>query len=106
MLLNHPHAAASGQRPDRHEQVRFAVASIRDWWKSMGQPTYPGARELLITADGGGSNGYRLRLWKLELQTLADECGLAITVCHLPPGTSKWNKSNRSWNVCLRTVRR
>ena len=75
-----------------HDTAAFAVASIRDWWKSMGQSTYPGVRELLITADGGGSNGYRLRLWKLELQKLADECGLAITVCHLPPGTSKWNK--------------
>ena len=75
-----------------HDTAAFAVASIRDWWKSMGQPTYPGVRELLITADGGGSNGYRLRLWKFELQKLADECGLIITVCHLPPGTSKWNK--------------
>ncbi len=75
-----------------HDTAAFAVASIRDWWKSMGQPTYPDAHELLITADGGGSNGYRLRLWKLELQKLADDCDLTITVCHLPPGTSKWNK--------------
>lgn len=75
-----------------HDTAAFAVASIRDWWKSMGQSAYPGIRELLITADGGGSNGYRIRLWKLELQKLADEHGLSITVCHLPPGTSKWNK--------------
>jgi DNA-binding phage protein len=75
-----------------HDTAAFAVASIRGWWKSMGQLTYPEARELLITADGGGSNGYRLRLWKLELQKLADECDLTITVAHLPPGTSKWNK--------------
>src|SRR5688572_17333350 len=58
----------------------------------MGQPRYPNATRLLITADGGGSNGSRLRLWKLKLQQLADELGIAITVCHLPPGTSKWNK--------------
>ena len=70
----------------------FAVESIRRWWSEMGKERYPGATDLLITADCGGSNGYRLRLWKLELQGLADEVGLAITVCHLPPGTSKWNK--------------
>jgi hypothetical protein len=75
-----------------HDTAAFAVASIRDWWRTMGQATYPGARELLITADGGGSNGYRLRLWKTELQKLADETRLQITVCHLPPGTSKWNR--------------
>jgi hypothetical protein len=75
-----------------HDTAGFAVASIRDWWRTMGQATYPGARELLITADGGGSNGYRLRLWKTELQKLADETRLQITVCHLPPGTSKWNR--------------
>jgi len=75
-----------------HDTAAFAVETIRRWWLSMGQPLYPGAQRLLITADAGGSNGSRLRLWKLELQKLADETGLRITVCHLPPGTSKWNK--------------
>lgn len=75
-----------------HDTAAFAVESIRRWWRSMGQPLYPHATRLLITADGGGSNGYRLRLWKLELQKLADEAGLEIAVCHFPPGTSKWNK--------------
>jgi hypothetical protein len=75
-----------------HDTAAFAVASIRDWWRSMGKQTYPQASALLITADGGGSNGYRIRLWKRELQALADETGLSITVCHLPPGTSKWNR--------------
>ena len=75
-----------------HDTAAFAVASIRDWWNTMGKSTYGDAQDLLITADGGGSNGYRLRLWKTELQKLADETGLSITVCHLPPGTSKWNK--------------
>jgi transposase len=75
-----------------HDTAAFAVGTIRRWWYSMGQPLYPAARRLLITADGGGSNGYRVRLWKLELQKLADEIGLSIMVCHLPPGTSKWNK--------------
>ena len=75
-----------------HDTATFAVESIRRWWTSMGQPAYPRARRLLITADGGGSNGSRVRLWKVELQKLADETGLAISVCHLPPGTSKWNK--------------
>jgi len=70
----------------------FAVASIRGWWLHEGRRLYPSAKRLLITADGGGSNGVRLRLWKLELQRLADESGLAISVCHFPPGTSKWNK--------------
>ena len=70
----------------------FAVESIRRWWNEMGRPRYPDATELLVTADCGGSNGYRVRLWKLELQRLADELGMKITVCHLPPGTSKWNK--------------
>src|SRR5665647_2049856 len=70
----------------------FAVESIRRWWAKIGRPCYPEATELLITADGGGSNGSRLRLWKTELAELAGETGLAITVCHLPPGTSKWNK--------------
>jgi len=75
-----------------HDTGEFAVQTIRTWWKEMGAPKYPDAISLLITADGGGSNGYRLRLWKLELQGLADELGFPITVCHLPPGTSKWNK--------------
>jgi transposase len=75
-----------------HDTATFAVESIRRWWRLMGQPLYPAARQLLITADGGGSNGARLRLWKVELQKLADEIGLQIAVCHLPPGTSKWNK--------------
>jgi Rhodopirellula transposase DDE domain len=75
-----------------HDTATFAVESIRRWWRSMGQPLYPHAARLLITADAGGSNGYRLRLWKLELQKLADETGLEIAVAHFPPGTSKWNK--------------
>jgi len=72
--------------------AQFAVESIRRWWDEMGSPLYPDAYQLLITADCGGSNGYRVRLWKLELQHLADDTGLAIEVCHFPPGTSKWNK--------------
>jgi hypothetical protein len=75
-----------------HDTGAFAVASIRGWWRFEGRRLYPRARRLLITADGGGSNGYRLRLWKLELQKLADATTLAIEVCHFPPGTSKWNK--------------
>ena len=75
-----------------HDTGEFAVNTVRTWWKEMGAPRYPDASSLLITADGGGSNGYRLRLWKLELQGLVDELGFPITVCHLPPGTSKWNK--------------
>jgi Rhodopirellula transposase DDE domain len=75
-----------------HDTPAFAVASIRQWWKTMGRPAYPRATKLLITADAGGSNGYRTRAWKLELQGLADEIGLRIQVCHFPPGTSKWNK--------------
>ena len=75
-----------------HDTAEFAVESIRRWWRSMGREAYPQAARLLITADSGGSNGSRLRLWKLELQKLADETGLRIAVCHFPPGTSKWNK--------------
>jgi hypothetical protein len=75
-----------------HDTAEFAVETIRTWWKEMGSSKYPNAASLVITADGGGSNGYRLRLWKLELQGLVDELGFPITVCHLPPGTSKWNK--------------
>jgi hypothetical protein len=75
-----------------HDTGAFAVASIRGWWRQEGRRLYPAATDLLITADGGGSNGSRLRLWKVELQKLADETGLCIAVCHFPPGTSKWNK--------------
>jgi len=75
-----------------HDTAAFAVESIRRWWNSMGQAVYPRATRLLITADSGGSNGARVRLWKVELQKLADETGLRIAVGHLPPGTSKWNK--------------
>ena len=75
-----------------HDTAGFAVASIRRWWYSMGQLKYPNPSRLLITADGGGSNGSRVRLWKLELQDLANELEIPISVCHLPPGTSKWNK--------------
>jgi len=75
-----------------HDTGAFAVASIRGWWRAEGRRLYPRARSLLITADGGGSNGYRLRLWKLKLQEFADEADLAVRVCHFPPGTSKWNK--------------
>jgi transposase len=75
-----------------HDTAQFAVASIRGWWRKLGQQRYPTAEQLLITADAGGSNGYRTRLWKVELQQLATELGLTIQVCHFPPGTSKWNK--------------
>lgn len=75
-----------------HDTGAFAVASIHGWWHHEGRRLYPGVSQLLITADGGGSNGYRLRLWKLALQKLADATGLTILVCHFPPGTSKWNK--------------
>jgi hypothetical protein len=75
-----------------HDTAEFAVETLRRWWRSMGSPLYPTATALLITADGGGSNGSRGRLWKVTLQRLADELGLSITVCHFPPGTSKWNK--------------
>lgn len=74
------------------DTAQFAVASIRSWWYSMGIERYPAANKLLITADGGGSNGSRNRLWKTELQALANDTGLEISVCHFPPGTSKWNK--------------
>jgi transposase len=75
-----------------HDTASFAVASIRRWWFGMGREIYPSATDLLICADCGGSNGYRVRLWKIELQNLASETGLRITICHFPPGTSKWNK--------------
>jgi hypothetical protein len=75
-----------------HDTAAFATNAIRNWWRLMGRERYPDATSLLITADGGGSNGSRVRLWKLELQKLADDLGVPITVCHLPPGTSKWNR--------------
>ena len=75
-----------------HDTASFAVNAIRRWWWTMGKKRYPKAARLMISADGGGSNGYRVRLWKIELQKLADELKFPITVCHLPPGTSKWNK--------------
>jgi len=74
------------------DTASFAVASLRRWWKAVGSQAYPEAKRLLICADGGGSNGYRVRLWKVELQRFANETGLEVSVCHLPPGTSKWNK--------------
>lgn len=75
-----------------HDTAEFAVATIRTWYAELGQTIYPAPTSLLVTADGGGSNGYRVRLWKVELQQLADELQIPIIVCHLPPGTSKWNK--------------
>jgi hypothetical protein len=75
-----------------HDTAEFAVESIRRWWREMGEVVYPRARRLLITADCGGSNGHRVRLWRRELQKLADQLRLTIQVCHFPPGTSKWNK--------------
>ncbi len=75
-----------------HDTASFAVNAVRRWWKLMGRPAYSGATSLLITADAGGSNGPRLRLWKWELQRFANRTGLSITICHFPPGTSKCNK--------------
>ena len=75
-----------------HDTAAFAVASIASWWEQVGKERYGQSGRLLIMADGGGSNGSRVRLWKLELQRLADETGLTLSVCHFPPGTSKWNK--------------
>ena len=77
---------------DDHDTAAFAVNAIRRWWQSLGKDRYPESKSLMITADAGGSNSYRNRLWKLELGKLATETGLTITVCHYPPGTSKWNK--------------
>ena len=74
------------------ETSEFAVASIRRWWRLAGRKRYPQAERWLICADAGGSNGYRLRAWKFQLQHLADQLRIPITVCHYPPGTSKWNK--------------
>lgn len=75
-----------------HDTAAFAVQTIRRWWRKMGRKRFPDARELLVTADGGGSNGARCKLWKVALQEFADETGLKVHVCHFPPGTSKWNK--------------
>ena len=77
---------------DSHDTAEFAVETIRRWWTEVGSLAYPDAERLLITADAGGSNSYRSRLWRLELSKLAAEAGIDITVCHFPPGTSKWNK--------------
>jgi transposase len=89
-----------------HETAAFAVASIRSWWQQLGRERYPKARTLQITADCGGSNGNRLKLWKVELQRLADDTGLTISVCHFPPGTSKWNKiEHRLWNLIAQNWR-
>ncbi len=78
---------------DDHDTAAFAVATIGRWWDMVGQHAYPDAQRLLITADAGGSNGHRVRLWKVELGRLAARSGLEITVCHFPPGTSKWNRT-------------
>jgi len=75
-----------------YDTAEFAVSSIRGWWNNMGKVLYPQVRQLLINADGGGSNGSRVRLWKAEIQKFCNETGLEVTVCHFPPGTSKWNK--------------
>jgi hypothetical protein len=75
-----------------HDTACFAVNAIRRWWRTMGRKRHPKAKRLMITADAGGSNGYRVRLWKAELQILANELKIPVTVCHMPPGTSKWNK--------------
>lgn len=85
---------------DDHDTAEFATATIGRWWDRVGAPTYPKARRLLITADAGGSNGYRVRAWKTGLAALAARTGLTITVCHFPPGTSKWNKvEHRLWSA-------
>jgi hypothetical protein len=84
---------------DSGDTAAFAVETIRRWWDLVGSHAYPDAKRLLITADAGGSNGYRIRLWKLELAKLARQTGIEITVCHFPPGTSKWNKvEHRLWS--------
>ncbi len=81
-----------GHRRRDHDTSAFAVATLRRWWDTVGRPRYTGADRLLICADGGGSNGSRVRAWKIELGAFAADTGLQVTVCHLPPGTSKWNK--------------
>jgi len=101
---------------NNHDTASFAVNAIRKWWSTIGKQRYSSAKRLLVNADGGGSNGYRVRLWKVEIQKLADELGIPITICHLPPGTSKWNKIEHrlfsfitiNWRAkplrCFRTV--
>jgi len=84
-----------------HDTAQFAVNSIRGWWEHLGRERYPDARTLTVTADCGGANGYRTRLWKVEVQRLADETGLAIQVCHFPPGTSTWNKIEHRLFSCI-----
>jgi hypothetical protein len=76
-----------------HDTAAFAAATLRRWWEQVGRAAYPAATRLLVTADADGSNGYRVRAWKTELARFAADTGLAVTVCHFPPGTSKWNKS-------------
>jgi hypothetical protein len=76
-----------------HDTAAFAVATLRRWWEQIGRAAYPAATRLLVCADAGGSNGYRVRLWKTELARFVADTGLAVMVCHFPPGTSKWNKS-------------
>jgi hypothetical protein len=84
---------------DSADTASFAVEAIRRWWNEMGRDRFPNATRLLVTADGGGSNGHRVRLWKVELSKLAAETGLEITVCHYPPGTSKWNRiEHKMWS--------
>jgi hypothetical protein len=84
---------------DDHDTAEFATATIGRWWDKVGAPSYAKARRLLITADAGGSNGYKVRAWKIGLAALAARAGLTITVCHFPPGTSKWNKEHRLWSA-------
>lgn len=91
---------------DDGDTAAFAVEALRRWWRAMGAPRFPGATRLLVTADAGGSNGYRVRAWKTELAKLAAETGLAITVCHYPPGTSKWNKTEHRLFSFVTTNRR
>jgi hypothetical protein len=86
-----PVSAERGRLTD-HDTSAFAVATLRDWWDTIGRARYRSADRLLICADGGGSNGSRVRAWKVELAAFAADTGLQVTVCHLPPGTSKWNK--------------
>jgi hypothetical protein len=76
-----------------HDTAAFAVATLGRWWEQIGRAAYPAATRLLVCADAGGSNGYRVRLWKTELARFVADTGLAVMVCHFPPGTSKWNKS-------------
>ena len=85
-----------------HDTAEFAVETLRRWWREMGREAYPGAERLLVTADGGGSNSSRSRSWKLELQGLANESGLRVSVCHFPPATSKWNAPFSVMRPCPR----